>query len=208
MDNDKVRIALIASGTGTDADSIMRACGENVIRGGEVVLLISTKENTLCLEKAEAHGVKAVVAAKKKLKERFGRELLGIVEENGIELVFLVGCIHMIPPLGIPVYNIHPAHPREHGGKGMYGLKVHEHVLGSIRDRVERGFRSSSGKYYTYPTVHEVTEEYDQGEIFLQGAVEVFPDRDTPESLQKRVLAHEWLILPAAVNMAIRRLRE
>jgi phosphoribosylglycinamide formyltransferase-1 len=88
------------------------------------------------------------------------------------------------------IINVHPAllskNP-EFGGKGFYGLKVHEAVL-------------KSGIKQTGATVHLVTPECDKGPILLEKSVDVLPG-DTPEILQKRVMEQaEWVILPQAVE--------
>ncbi len=118
------------------------------------------------------------------------------------------------------MYNIHPADPYRHGGDHMYGLAVHEHVLEEIRDRLYRGRQELSRPCYTYPTVHEAVWEYDGGDLLLRQAVRIPPQlihdyyyglislQEAAQALQKVVLPYEWLMLPAAVRMAARRILE
>ena len=93
------------------------------------------------------------------------------------------------------ILNVHPALLPAFGGKGFYGLHVHEAAL-------ERGVK------VTGATVHYVNEIADGGEIILQKAVDVLPG-DTPETLQRRVMEQaEWLLLPQAAEIAARRILE
>ena len=85
------------------------------------------------------------------------------------------------------ILNIHPALLPKFGGKGMYGIHVHEAVI-------------SAGEKETGATVHLVDEVYDNGAVILQKKVKVNPD-DTPELLQKRVLRTEHKIYPDAIKL-------
>ena len=83
-----------------------------------------------------------------------------------------MGCIIKIYPMeGMAIYNIHPADPANHGGDKMYGLAVHEHVLEEIKDQIHRGKKKFMDHFYTYPTVHEVTLDFDGGDMILRQAV-------------------------------------
>jgi len=220
MTEKKVRLACIASGSGTDFESIAKAWKAGWIPEVEEVVLISTKEGAGCLEKADKLGIKheIVKPTEKWLIESELKDAL--IKLDGASLIFLVGCIFKVD-FGLPMYNIHPADPHDHGGQGMYGLAVHEHVLNQIYDRVRRGWRSDGNKYYTYPTVHEVTPEYDKGNPLLRGCVEIpwsiitelihgggMNLKGLAERLQKYVLPYEWMLLPTAVRMAARKILE
>lgn len=203
-----IRIALFASGSGTDANAILDAQDKGLITDGKVVLLVSTKEDVGCIDVGKRHGVEVVVLPKKKLKKDFAMEVEKLLLERGIELVFLVGCIHKTPIIpDIPMYNIHPADTRYHGGKGMYGIKVHQSVLDKIKTEMEDDVEEGINRWFTWITIHEVNDKYDRGEPFIRLAVEVYPESDDEFILQKRVLQYEWMILPTSVNAAIRRLR-
>lgn len=220
-----VKLALVASGSGTDADSIMKAWRAGCIPEVEDILLISTKEGAGCLTKARDLGVDTIVVPCKGPSEigDFNRNLKTVLQNAGINLVFLVGCVHKVFTIdGIPIYNIHPADPQKHGGDKMYALAVHEHVLDEIGDVIERGRALISAiRFFTYPTVHEVDYGgYDTGKVLLRQSVEI-PQRiikeyyegtvdpkEAAEALQKHVLPYEWLMLPPAVCMAARRILE
>ena len=203
-----IRIALFASGSGTDANFILDSQVKGFINDGKVILLVSTKEDVGCSDVGKRHGVDVVIIPKRKLKKNFSAEVEKVLLEKGIDLVFLVGCIHKIPILSdIPMYNIHPADTEYHGGKGMYGIKVHQSVLDKIKTEMEDDIGAGINRWFTWITIHEVDNKYDNGEPFMRLAVEVFPDSDDEFILQKRVLQYEWMILPTAVNAAIRRIR-
>lgn len=219
MSERKVRLVLVASGSGTDANAIMAAWRHGEIPDCEIVRLISTKPDVGCLEKAQTHQVETRVIDRKLLGQaKFEEEMARFFAEIRAELIFLVGCINRVPIGDIPIYNIHPADPIEHGGKRMFGLVVHIHVLQALADKIRRGWATVEGPNFTYPTVHQVvSSQYDQGPFFLRATVEIPPEivkeaiapgvnEELAEKLQKHVLPYEWLILPTAVNMAIRKI--
>jgi folate-dependent phosphoribosylglycinamide formyltransferase PurN len=124
-----------------------------------------------------------------------GPTLLAAFRDSGIELVVLAGYLKLIPADVVRAYdgrmiNIHPALLPAFGGKGMYGMRVHEAVL-------------ASGATVSGVTVHLVTAEYDRGPILAQWPVPVLA-ADTPASLRDRVLAVEHQLLPAVVLAAAR----
>lgn len=223
----RVNLMLIASGGGTDANAIMNAWREQWILEVGNIILVSTRAGAGCLEKAKSNQVEAftlippsIPLANGQDKHRYQNELADLAREHEIGLIFLVGCVVVLPNIGcIPMYNIHPADPDEHGGNKMYGLKVHEHVLSAAVDEIQRGKKGLDlDVIFTYPTVHEVTMVPDDGPPLLQGSVEIPAEllrklmdgqwslRDAAEELQKLVLPYEWMMLPTAVRMAAARI--
>ncbi len=221
-------LLLIASGKGTDAAAIMEAWKQGMIPEVRNIVLVSTKAGAGCLDKATACGVEAItlpvsVPLTPSGKMELQLQLLNVCQQHDI---FLVGCNVVLPVIpGIPMYNIHPACPILHGGKGMHGLKVHKHVLRFFLDEIARGKKELFiSRFFTYPTVHEVTAKPDDGEFLLQGIVEIPSDllemaqRDESSldesslwsipagCLQEIVLPNEWMMLPVAVRMAIARI--
>ena len=211
----KVRIALIASGSGTDAYAIMRAYNNGEIPNIDLRLLISTKTGAGCLEKAKECGIPALTISPKELGSYgFNHEILYSLINESIQMVFLVGCIVKMQIIkGISFYNIHPADTVNYGGIGMYGLEPHKKVLLDIADLISRGRKTIADKFYTQPTIHEVTDQYDSGDYFLKLNVEI-PNKTIVEfmkngnleksasELQQHVLQYEWLMLPPAVKLA------
>lgn len=210
----KIKTVLIASGSGTDAESIMKAYRNDSIKYAEIIALISTKENAGCLEKAKAYNVPSETIAYKKVPRAFSQLMLETLWGLEARLVFLVGCIHKIPVSNnFAMYNIHPADTVKYGGKRMYGLTVHEHVLEGVAHAIQCG-QNPDSVFYTTPTIHRVTEEYDRGAAFLTANIRI-PKNIVDEfishkitltaaaqMLQAYVLPFEWLMLPAAVDLA------
>lgn len=156
-----------------------------------VELVLSNRAEAGGLERARAAGVPAEVFS----DVANATEWITRLGRRDIDLVVLAGFLKLVPAQLVARYegrilNIHPALLPRHGGRGMYGRRVHESVLAA-------GDRESG------PTVHLVDAEYDRGTILAQSRVPVLPD-DTPESLAARVLAVEHELLPAVVLAAAR----
>lgn len=218
--SEKIRLGLVASGSGTDANAIMAAYRQGRITKAEPVILVSTKTGAGCIDKAMANGIDSVVIERQGVcLADFRFDLLMAIRTYGLDMLFLVGCVVVIQPfLGLPMYNIHPADPISHGGRGMYGLAVHEHVLAEIRDEIRRGWKKTNHRFFTCVTIHEVSEEVDQGEILCQARVEIpkiivkqlVDDKieisQLAAKLQEHVLPYEWELLPFAVEMAAKKI--
>jgi phosphoribosylglycinamide formyltransferase 1 len=220
---DKVNLVLIASGSGTDADAIMKAWKTGYLPEVNPPTLISTKRNAGCIEKAKALEVRVLIIDRRDHSDpdSFNDTLRETLLSNFTDLVFLVGCIVKIFPVaGIDMYNIHPADPEQFGGQNMYGLRVHQYVLQDVLDQLYRGRKTVQDRFFTFPTVHEVDEKFDSGQHLYRQDVEISQKlindlaakRLSPEEgageLQKVVLPYEWLMLPTAVKSAARRILE
>jgi phosphoribosylglycinamide formyltransferase 1 len=193
------RAAVFASGSGSNfqvlTESAREGRGERI---WEVALLITDKEGVEALDRAEALGVPSrVVPVGGRPLDDVGRELLAALEGARIDLVLLAGYLRLVPPEVVRAFrgrmlNLHPALLPAFGGKGMYGIRVHEAVL-------EAGVR------VTGATVHLVDEEYDRGPILAQWPVPVLA-RDTAGDVARRVGAVEHRLYPAAVESLVRAL--
>lgn len=189
-----LKIAVLASGGGTNLQAIIDAVEAGKIHNAEIVEVISNNQNAYALQRAKDHGIKASCISPKAYedRERFHQALLAALEKSGADLIVLAGYLVVLPEELIVKYrnriiNIHPSLIPSFCGKGNYGLKVHEEAL-------KRGVK------VTGATCHFVDEGTDTGPIILQKAVEVMQD-DTPEILQRRVMEQaEWLILPKAID--------
>lgn len=221
-----INLMLIASGGGTDADAIMTAWRQGQIPEVGNVILVSTRAGAGCLEKAAKNDVKSIVAIPPSIplklpsdKDIYRKQLSDIADEYDTDLIFLVGCIVVLPLIGIPMHNIHPADTVLHGGDTMHSLAVHEHVLAAAIDEIKRGKRKiGRDRFYTYPTVHEAHEIPDDGPPLLRGSVEIplpillgiqsgqYSLKEAAQELQKAVLPYEWMMLPVAVRMAASRI--
>jgi folate-dependent phosphoribosylglycinamide formyltransferase PurN len=220
---DQVNLVLIASGSGTDADAIMKAWKAGYLPEVNPPTLISTKRDAGCLEKARGLGLRCLIIDRRDHPhlDGFNETLRETLQAIFTDLVFLVGCVVKIYPIsGMDLYNIHPADPEKFGGQNMYGLRVHEYVLRDVLDQIYRGRKTVRDRFFTFPTVHEVDEKFDSGQHLLRQDVEIprrliealAEKRLSPEegagALQNVVLPYEWLMLPTAVKGAARRILE
>lgn len=182
-----MRVAVLASGGGTNLQALLDTCQEPA--AAQVVLVISNKSEAGALDRARKAGVATAVLQ----NPGDGDEILGLLLSHNADLVVLAGDLKLVPEEVVRTYegrmiNIHPALLPSFGGPGMYGRRVHEAVL-------------ASGATVSGPTVHIVTAEYDKGPIVAQWPVPVAAN-DTPETLAARVLEVEHQILPAVVLAA------
>ncbi|MDE6875712.1 MAG: phosphoribosylglycinamide formyltransferase [Lachnospiraceae bacterium] len=190
-----LRVVVMVSGGGTNLQAILDAMKDGKITNAEISGVISNKKDAYALTRAEGAGIPAVCVSPKDYAQRedFNEALLAAVDSFAPDLVVLAGFLVILPELLVKNYknrmiNIHPALLPSFGGKGYYGLRVHEEVL-------------ARGCKVTGATVHFVDEGCDSGPILLQKAVEV-KHSDTPEVLQRRVMEEaEWQILPRAIDL-------
>lgn len=174
-------IAVFASGSGTNFQAIA-----DYFAGHEHInirLLLCNRPGAMVLKRAEDAGIDTLVFSRDDLvgSGRVLEKLLG----TGCNFIVLAGFLWKIPVNIIRAYpdsivNIHPALLPKFGGKGMYGIRVHEAVI-------------SEGEKFSGITIHMVNEEYDKGEIISQHTCDVRDD-DTPETLAARIheLEHYW----------------
>ena len=200
---EKIRIAVLVSGGGTNLQALIDAQQAGEIPDGEIALVVSNKTGAYALERAAKAGIPAVTVTKKAnggTQEGFEQALLAVLKENRIDLVILAGFLAILSAGFTRAYNdriinVHPSLIPSFCGKGFYGLKVHEAAL-------------EYGVKVTGATVHLVNEIPDGGRILLQKAVDILPD-DTAETLQKRVMEQaEWKLLPLAAQMVAHQMLE
>ncbi len=190
-----VRIGVLVSGGGTNLQQLIDAQAAGKLGGGEIVSVISSKPEVFALERARRAGIEAVTLSRKEYPdvETYSQALIAALKERQVELVVLSGFLTITSDSFVQAFpnrvmTVHPALLPAFGGKGYYGLHVHEAVL-------QRGVK------LTGATVHFANEVCDGGPIILQKAVEVM-EGDTPEILQKRVMEQaEWKLLPRAVEL-------
>jgi len=187
-----IRIAVLASGSGTDLQSVIDACEAGRI-DGRVVVVISNNPEAFALERARRHGIDAVAVPSKGLDRATHEErVIEVLERYRVDLIVLAGYIRILTTRFIDyirghAMNIHPTLLPLFGGRGMYGIAPHRAVL-------------ESGMKVSGCTVHFVDEHVDGGPIIAQRCVPVHED-DTPETLQKRVLEVEHRLLPEAIQL-------
>ena len=194
MNKDKVNVAVLVSGGGTNLQALIDAEKTGIIKSGKIALVVSNKPDVFALERAKNHGIKNIVIDKKQLggQQPFETKLLQVLQENDIDVIVLAGFMSILTENVIKKYdkriiNVHPSLIPSFCGMGYYGLKVHEKAL-------EKGVK------VTVATVHYVNEIADDGEIIMQKAVKINKN-DTPETLQLRVMKNaEWKILPRSLE--------
>ncbi len=191
MSKDKMNIAVLVSGGGTNLQALLDS---KILKSGQIKLVISNNADAYALKRAENAGIPAVCVTKKSYKtaETCEAKMLEILQDYQIDVVVLAGFLSILSKDFIKSYenriiNIHPSLIPSFCGKGCYGIKVHEKAL-------EKGVK------ITGATVHFVNEIADDGKIIMQKSVQV-EDGDTPQTLQKRVMEEaEWEILPASLE--------
>ena len=177
-----LNLAFFASHGGSNMQAILDACSAGEINAVPRVL-ISNNRNAFALERAKQCGIKHYCVNKNSsasLEE--SEQILGILSRSEIDLMVLAGYMRKIQKEVLQAYegriiNIHPSLLPKFGGKGMYGIAVHEAVL-------------AAGESKTGATVHLVTENYDEGPILAQREVAVLKS-DSAETLRARVLKAE-----------------
>jgi len=184
---DKARIAIFASGGGSNADKICAFFGSHT--DISVDLIVSNKIAAGVLKVADHHGIESVYISKKYWHHP--EIILPVLESSDITHIVLAGFLSQIPDWLIAVYhgriiNIHPALLPRHGGKGMYGHHVHEAV-------------KSSAELISGITVHEVNNHYDEGKVIFRKEVELNTE-DTPEEIARKVLQVEHLYYPQVIE--------
>lgn len=192
MDDSRLKLAVFASGGGSNFQSILDAVGRDEL-DLDVVLLLTDRPSAGAIERAEESGLPTVVIHPQDFHsaDDYASRLAEVLHDHDANFIALAGYLKKIPVEIIRMFknriiNIHPALLPAFGGKGMYGRRVHEAVV-------------EYGVHWTGATVHIVDEEYDTGPIVLQEAVPVFPD-DSPEDVAERVLEVEHRLYPAALR--------
>jgi len=185
--NPSYRLAVFASGNGTNAEEIFKYFQNHPsIR---VVLLVTNNPEAKVIDRARRFGVPSFVFSRPQFMD--GGEVLAQLEEKKVTHVILAGFLWLIPPYLLKEYpnrivNIHPALLPKFGGKGMYGMKVHEAV-------------KVAGEKQTGITIHTINENYDEGEFIFQTSCDVAPE-DTPEAIQLKVQALEYHHFPRVIE--------
>ncbi len=190
-----MKIAVFVSGGGTNLQAIIDNTKDGILKDIEITLVLSSSKDAYALERAANNGIRSAVVSRKDFDsiEKWDEAVLSEVDNSGAELIVLAGYLSLLGPRVISKYsnriiNIHPALIPSFCGAGMYGIRPHKAALA-------KGVKVSGA------TVHFVNENYDEGPILLQKAVDVLPD-DTPESLQMRIMKEcEWKILPQAIRL-------
>lgn len=181
------RIAILASGSGSNAENIA-----NYFKGSgyaEVSFIIANNPQAYVIERAKRLDIECAVVTKAQFME--ADTIIAMLKERDIDFVVLAGFLLLVPAKLIQAYpgrivNIHPALLPKHGGKGMYGDRVHKAVV-------------ESGDTESGITIHLIDEQYDKGTTFFQAKCEVLPT-DTPDDVAAKVHALEYEHFPHVIE--------
>jgi len=186
----KTRIAIFASGTGSNAVNLIHFFkGHESI---EVAFVLSNKEDAPVLASAEKLGVPVMYYPNGVVSR--GDFLAGICNDNDVDWIVLAGYLRLIPGPLIDIYedriiNLHPALLPSYGGKGMHGQHVHNAVL-------------ANGEHESGITIHYVNREFDKGRIIAQFRCAI-DTSDSIEDLEKKIRYLEQSYLPVVVQNTV-----
>ena len=192
------KIAVFASGTGSNFINIVDKINQFKLNA-EVVLLISNNPGSGSVKFAIKNNINVEIINKFRCKDENNINLKYklSLKENKIDLILLAGFMKKIPVDIIKIYenkilNIHPSLLPDYGGKGFYGMNVHNAVF-------------NSKEKFSGATVHYVNERYDKGPILLQKKIDI-QDCNSPNEIGKKVLKVEHEIFPEAVKKHLKNL--
>jgi phosphoribosylglycinamide formyltransferase-1 len=186
---------MLASHSGTNVQAVVEACRERRL-AAEPAIIISNNRDAAALEFGRLRGVPSVWIGGSAYEDQTLRDeaICGQLSGHDVSLVLLLGYMRKLGPTTLArfqnrILNIHPALLPKHGGKGKFGIHVHESVL-------------ASGDTETGVSIHLVDAEYDDGPVIAQCRIPVLDD-DTPATLQARVLGHEHEFLVETLNQIV-----
>jgi len=189
------RIAVFASGTGSNFKEILEKTEKGLIPA-EIVILVTDNHNAGAIQTARDHNIPVKVFSKKDFlnRENLNAQMLHTLKEFKVEYIVLAGYLKLIgsnivKEFNNKILNIHPALLPSFGGKGMYGKHVHQAVY-------DHGVKISGA------TVHLVNEIYDAGFIVIQKACSI-EELNSPQEIASNVLKIEHEIYPQAVKLLV-----
>ena len=180
------RIVIFASGSGTNAENIIKYFQKNNV--ANVVRVLSNKKDAKVLDRANSLNISYMYFSRNDFYD--SDKVLNLLEEEA-DFIVLAGFLWRVPENIIKMFsskivNIHPALLPKYGGKGMYGMHVHNAVIAN--NEKETGI-----------TIHYVNEHYDEGAVILQKKVSV-DESDTPESIAKKIHKLEYKYFPKVIE--------
>lgn len=185
-----IKIAIFASGSGSNAENIIRYFENN--SKVEIVVIISNKADAYVHQRAAMLGIDSRTFSKTDFQTT--DKVLDYLKDSKIDFIVLAGFLIKVPTNLLSAYpnkiiNIHPALLPKYGGKGMYGDNVHKAVV----DAKEK----ESGI-----TIHYINENYDEGNIIFQAKCEVSPS-DNYSDVASKVHNLEYENFPKIIEKVI-----
>lgn len=183
-------IAIFASGNGSNAETIIRYFENR--SGVSVRLVLSNNKNAKVLQRAANFNVETFTFSRDDFYN--SSKISEILIQHKISLIVLAGFLWLIPDYLLKTFpnriiNIHPALLPKYGGKGMYGMHVHQSVI-------------DNGELMSGITIHFVNEVYDEGKIIYQATCPVEPD-ETPETLAQKIHVLEHTFFPETIDSVL-----
>jgi phosphoribosylglycinamide formyltransferase 1 len=184
------KIAIFASGSGSNAQVITEYFIKR--KSAEINCILCNNKDAYVLERSKSLNIQYFIFGREDLYENSA--VLNILKKRGIDFIVLAGFLWLMPgpvinKFGSRIVNIHPALLPKYGGKGMYGMKVHQAVI----DNKEK----ESGI-----TIHYVNEKYDDGDIIFQAKCSV-DSTDTPETLAQKIHILEHTHYPRVIDQLV-----
>ncbi len=182
------KIAVFASGSGTNAQAIIQYFAEN--KKIRVDSLWSNNPGAYALQRASGLGIETFTFTRQNFYET--DEVVAMLKKREIDLIVLAGFLWLVPERLIgafPIINIHPALLPKYGGRGMYGMKIHQSVIEN-KD-TETGI-----------SIHVVNKNYDEGELIFQSRCQILPE-DSAEDVAKKVHELEYKYFPSIIEKYI-----
>lgn len=182
----KVRIAIFASGSGSNAENIANYFKDHAEI--EVSLILSNRPDAFVLQRAEKLGIPAITFDRNQFYH--SHDILDVLRKRKIDFIILAGFLWLVPGYLLKAFpnkivNIHPALLPKYGGKGMYGDRVHQ----AVRE---------SGDHFSGITIHYVNEQYDEGQVIFQAECPVDPG-DSPDDIAQKVHELEYKHFPRVI---------
>lgn len=182
------RIALFASGSGTNVQNIIEYFSEN--EGVVVDSVWTNNPEAYVLERAKKFGIDTFMFTKDEFRNT--NKVVELLKNRRVDLIVLAGFLWLIPAnliQNFQIINIHPALLPKYGGKGMYGMKVHQAVVDN--KETESGI-----------SIHFVNEKYDEGKIIFQATCPVLPT-DSPDEVAEKVHRLEYKYFPEVIEKVL-----
>ncbi|HCS20435.1 MAG TPA: phosphoribosylglycinamide formyltransferase [Bacteroidetes bacterium] len=185
----KIRIALFASGNGTNVQRIAEYFREHA--SIEVAAVYCNKPDAFVLTRARNLGIPHRIFSREELEEG---EVMAMLIADHVDWIILAGFLWKVPDNILEAYpehiiNVHPALLPAYGGKGMYGHRVHEAVIANKEK--ESGI-----------TIHLVDEVYDHGDHLFQARV-ALDENETPDTLANKIHALEQEYFPLIIEKTL-----
>ena len=193
--HENMNIGFLASHNGSNMQAIIDACMSGALQATPAVV-ISNNGGSGALARAEEEGIPSYHLSGKSHPRltALDQAILNALLQHSVDIVVLAGYMKKLGPQTLArfsgrILNIHPAMLPNFGGKGMYGMRVHEAVI-------------AAGETESGVSIHLVDAEYDTGAVIAQARVPVMP-ADTPETLADRVLEREHTFFPETLQKIV-----